>query len=86
MAAYRHRPTEVEAFQWFDTTAVGNTPEWFVKAFENNCVIRNFDGTITVMTTEGSFISREGDFIVKASDNEMYACKPEVFAGLYDRV
>ncbi len=41
---------------------------------------------ITVVTKEGSIYASPGDWIIRGTHNELYPCKPEIFADIYEAV
>lgn len=90
MAKFRKKPVVIEAFrlghdQW---------PEWFHNAHVRNDVTTyNDDGRLSggpdhadIHTLEGTMRADFGDWIIKGVAQEMYPCKPDIFASTYEAV
>jgi hypothetical protein len=84
---YRKRPVVVEAVQWAKLCGDADGPDWWHEA-------RGF-GQITVTqsplcanisTPEGVMRADPDDWIIRGVKGELYPCKPDIFAALYDRV
>lgn len=39
-----------------------------------------------IPTLEGVMIAREGDYIIRGIEGELYPCKPDIFEKTYERV
>ena len=47
---------------------------------------RNKDGSLNIVTLEGTVRANVGDWIILGVKNEMYPCKPDVFTAMYEPV
>jgi len=100
MHLFRKKPVIIEAVQFeslsllegdvyniqFDTTE--SLPKWLRDALLDDKLCPNFkDGKSLVVTTlEGDHIASPGDWIIRGVKNEIYPCKPEIFAMTYEPV
>ena len=88
MGKYKKKPVIVEAFE---LKTGENVPEWFKKATTMGTIIEQkitpIEGTtILIRTLEGEMTAREGDFIIKGVEGEMYPCKKDIFKKTYEEV
>jgi hypothetical protein len=84
----RKKPIELEAFKVPDTLddATGSTPPWVVTAIVAG-KLRPVDfGGVDVDTPTGPTRANVGDFIVQGARGELYPCRAEDFADLYEEV
>ena len=85
MPKFRKKPVIIDAFQW--TGLDCKIPDWF--AGEAQCFatekIENSEYLI-IPTLEGGMRADINDFIIKGIMNEMYPCKPDIFAATYEPV
>lgn len=44
------------------------------------------DGTLEIETLEGVMTAQIGDWIIRGTKGEIYPCKPDVFADVYEPV
>lgn len=54
--------------------------------FVRRHMIKNNDGTLTIVTLEGNMKASIGDFIIKGIAGEFYPCKPDIFEVTYEKV
>lgn len=83
---YRKKPVVIEAFQYRGIlTGIDGAPpvpEWAAKALDDDVLY--FDGTeLMIKTLEGPMHASIDDYIIKGVDNELYACKPDIFERTY---
>ena len=94
---FRKKPVVIEAFQMTRETRVSNRnwPNWLNQAWnierdEEGAVFPTEegtgDGTVSIYTPEGEMLVNFGDWIIQGVENELYPCKPEIFAATYDKV
>ena len=76
---YRKITDEVEAFQY---GREHNIPDW-LDEMVNKDLLFYVDKELYMKTIEGNIHIDEADYIVKDSDGEIYACKPDVFEKTY---
>jgi len=86
---YRRLPLEIEAVQWKgDEIRPNKVPEWLWNAFKNGICFFTFrDGYISglsIETLEGTMMAREGDYIIKGIDGEIYPCQAHIFKRIYE--
>ncbi len=82
MAQFRKKPVVIEAFRF---TGGGSLPGWFVAAAGEKLVI-NFGDHADIHTLEGVMKASDGDWIIRGVKNEIYPCKPDIFAAIYEAV
>lgn len=84
MPKYRKRPVEIEAWRLpmsdSDSRAFDNHDDIVFKR-ENDRIV----GAI-IKTSEGTMTASEGDWIIRGVKNELYPCKPDIFAITYEPV
>jgi hypothetical protein len=69
-------------------------PDWLTDARakaegETGAVYVDADGVLTVLaivTLEGTVYASPGDFVIRGTAGEIYPCKPEIFAAIYDPI
>ena len=57
-------------------------PEWFGSPPREDIT----DEGIIIHTLEGEHLARWGDWIIKGTAGEIYPCKPDIFADIYEPV
>ncbi len=86
MPKYRKKPVEVEAFRF----GIDKPPEWVDQAFK----CRDYDleyhidsvgPSLIISTLEGEMTARQGDYIIKGVEGEIYPCKPDIFEKTYEK-
>jgi hypothetical protein len=87
MPQFRKKPVVIDAMQFTggSCTNEGDVPEWFVAAVLNGTV-RAFPDHVSIGTLEGEMHASPGDWIIKGVKNELYPCKPDIFAATYEAV
>lgn len=93
MAKFRIKPGEIEAVQLQQRIA-GGWPDWFHDAVSCNLIITHNMGkyadgrpaSCDIRTLHGTLRANEGDWIVCGVSGDIYPCKPEVFAQVYELV
>lgn len=88
MGKYKKKPIIVEAFE---LKRYGNIPEWVEEAAKLGKIIQvnvgpNDGIELSVQTLEGTMIAREGDYIIRGIEGEIYPCKREIFKKTYEEV
>lgn len=101
MSRYRKKPIEIEAVQlgwdtWgeiCDFIEVGNLQEGKAQGgyFDGSRFTFTYPGgdpeiALAIPTLEGIMYARQGDYIIKGIQNELYPCKPDIFEQTYERV
>lgn len=89
MTKYRKKPVVIEAME----LTAENREEvaaWCGGHFEPDGVYRMAglvpDGSIDIVTLEGTMTASPGDFIIRGVQGEFYPCKPDIFATTYEEV
>ncbi|MGW7734634.1 hypothetical protein [Bacillus velezensis] len=94
MTRYKKRPIEVEAFEYGT-----DWPDWFHDKVKSSDVV-TYAGIIPssdpferseglwceIKTLEGIMTAKEGDWIIKGINGEIYPCKPDIFKKTYEKV
>jgi hypothetical protein len=84
---FRKKPVVIEAYQIpldRDHTTV-LPPAWLLKAVIDEVIIADLaTGCIHIKTLEGEMVGNPGDWIIKGVKNELYPCKPDIFAASYE--
>lgn len=92
---FRKKPVEVEAVQWDGEILIGGAPEWIAAVGEDleQAPVTVEDGRVAfhgdrlfIGTKEGTMCASPGDWIIKGTAGELYPCKPEIFANIYEAV
>lgn len=82
MATYRRKAIELEALQWTGDNIVE------IVEFCHSCYYyhRNDEPVLMIETLEGTMTASTGDYIIKGIQGEHYACKPEIFNEIYEKI
>lgn len=81
MTRYRKRPVVIEAF----CLGVDPMPDWFCDAISDGKIHTSAEGHCFIETLEGVLRGNAGDYIIQGVKEEIYACKPDIFAMTYER-
>lgn len=90
MAKYRTKPVVIEAIQFSDRISEidGPEPDWYTAARTIDAAdvgsIRYVERRLEIRTLEGVMTASPGDWIVRGVKNELYPCKPDIFAATYE--
>jgi hypothetical protein len=76
---YRKKPVVIEAVQW-----TGDNRDEVLR-FHSGIAWSGTYG-IEIRTLEGIMRADEGDYIICGVKNEVYPCKPDIFAATYEPV
>lgn len=83
MPKYRKKPVVIEAMKNEPLGGGEVAPAWLT----DNAAVRCLpDGSISIRTLEGTMIANPGDWIIRGTKGEIYPCKPEIFAEIYEAV
>lgn len=87
MTQYRKKPVEVFAWQFTGQ----DRPDWpeLIKHHEDTafrCDDQGNTAYIDIHTLEGVMTANIGDWIIQGTQGELYPCKPEIFAEIYEEV
>lgn len=90
MEKYKKRPVVIEAVQWngdnFEEVEKLVEKSNF-KMYEDVFFIQDVDNKhVKIKTLEGNHRAKEGDFIIKGVQGELYPCKPGIFYETYEKV
>lgn len=87
MAKFRKKPVVIDAARWQED---GEMPDWLLAAIKSGTVVMGGEPTsyphAEIITLEGVMRADVGDWIIRGVKNELYPCKPDIFAALYDEV
>lgn len=87
---FRKKPVVIEAFRWTGGPDQIEDPPWICAAIARGEVSFVAPGTpsvqLVIRTLEGSMAANPGDWIIKGVKNELYPCKPDIFAATYEAV
>jgi hypothetical protein len=100
MGLFRKKPVMIEAVQFFGLDVAENgcynihfdtkdaLPKWLRDALVDDVVfpIANGIDNLYVKTRKGLMEAAEGDWIIRGPNNEIYPCKPDIFAMTYEPV
>lgn len=82
MAKYRKKPVVINAWQLpfpdADTVQFYGSP---------NIIFKREGGMIVeavISTLEGTMVASQGDWIIRGWKEELYPCKPDIFAATYE--
>ncbi len=84
---YRKKPVEVEAFH-YEAEKSGSEetqayPQWLMAAFIEGTIYQE-DDNLYIKTLEGTLTVSDGDWIIQGTKGELYPCKPDIFAEIYE--
>jgi hypothetical protein len=79
MAKFRKKPVVIEAWQWRPEVKSGDIPMWLIMA---NYDLDGVD--LLIKTLEGTMRASPDDWIIKGVKEEIYPCKPDIFAATYE--
>lgn len=89
---FRKKPVVIEAVQ-IDKRMDLTSPDWWAQAVQSNQVILHGMGKMTrdmpsvdIPTLEGTMRGDAGDWIIRGVQDELYPCKPDIFAATYEAV
>lgn len=85
---YRKKPVEIEAFQ-YDGDIVYSpdipcVPDWAFAALGDGTMYYEGQGELYIKTLEGDHHVSPGDYIIRGVQDELYACKPDIFEQTYE--
>lgn len=83
MTRYRKRPVVIDAWQ-FKPEGWREVPSWLVEAIDDRRVSGATAGPLSIQTLEGEMKAQVGDWIIRGVADEIYPCKPEIFAATYE--
>jgi hypothetical protein len=76
---FQKKPIRVQAFRW----GIDEAPEWWIDRSENFAFK---DGSVFVITNHGPAEAKQGDYIIRGIEGEIYPCGAEIFEASYDEV
>jgi hypothetical protein len=87
---YRKKPVEVHAHLWTGESDA-QLPPWLQSRIALGHVELLATGSslpvyAAIKTLEGTMTASPGDWIIKGTKGELYPCKPDVFAEVYEPV
>lgn len=86
---FRKKPVVIEAFQYDGDFMYSDgtyyVPEWAVKALKDGVFHFNCS-ELTIETLEGLMHASVNDYIIRGVNDELYACKPDIFEKTYEPV
>lgn len=101
MGRFRKKPVEVEAVQINATDFNGHdwdgnpfneaAPQWLLNALKTGQVYPDTPNSTDyaewrIHTLEGTMLAGPGDWIIRGTAGELYPCKPNIFANIYEPV
>jgi hypothetical protein len=83
--AYRKRPVNVRAWR---ASAMNDAPAWVLDALESGRLSHTdaVTGIFHILTNEGPFSGKAGDWVVKAEDGRIWVTDDRYFRDNYERV
>lgn len=86
MPKFRKKPVVIEAYEFQNKVGEDKRPQWLLDAIHNGSVW--FQGGpspyLTIRTLEGDMRADVGDWIIRGVKQELYPCKPDIFAATYE--
>ena len=80
MGQYRKKPVVIEAVQYDGSIDLAFTGDARVRSAGDG------SGAMEIVTLEGTMRADVGDWIIRGVKNELYPCKPDIFAATYEAV
>ena len=85
MSKFRKKPVVIEAHQFVESDKSTHEQVCFgYPKAEGDTTPHRMDGKYWVPTLEGEHIVTDGDWIITGIKDEIYPCKPDIFAATYD--
>lgn len=93
---YRKRPLVVEAVQLnyqpgqpLSEKQLAALPVWFHEALNKwwlteGRIFHHSNGLLVIVTLEGLVEISPGDYVIQGTKGEIYPCKPDIFAMIYE--
>ena len=81
---YRKKPTEIEAYVFNQKNS--QLPLWALRAFHDRTMFFDDEGTLRIRTLAGLMAASPGDYIIRDAMGEIYACQPDIFNMMYERI
>lgn len=91
MAFFRKKPVVIEAWQFTNSPADLDTPQWLddaLKAWPGPGGARwnRPEPALHIETLEGLVLAMPGDWIIRGVKGELYPCKSDIFEATYEPV
>lgn len=82
----RKKPVIVEAWKLNgdDIEIIEVPPLWVMEAGQAGFLKRHFGGIWEISTLEGSMFARDGDYIIKGVQGELYPIQKKIFEETYE--
>lgn len=87
MPKFRKLPVEIEAMQVpapEDGGAWTALAAWLHSPWQKRVWQFDGEGRVVIVTLEGEHLAQRGDWIIRGVHNEIYPCKPDIFAATYE--
>jgi hypothetical protein len=83
---YRKKPVVIEAVTWdgIYPIDIDKYPYWYCMAFARGILKCSKSNTLLIKTLEREMTATLGDKIIQGVNQEIYACKPDIFEKTYD--
>lgn len=85
MGVYRKKPVDIEAVRFVNGKFEGTVPLWINDNALEGKLYRK-DQSLFIKTLEGEMECKDGDWIIQGVKGEIYPCKPDIFAEIYEPV
>lgn len=82
---FKKKPVEIDAVQFTGDNA-DDIIAWANEGWNGQSRVEVTDAGLVVHTLEGDMIASNDDWIIRGVKNEMYPCKPDIFALTYEAV
>lgn len=80
------KPIEIEFVDYTDSTNIVDLYDWSNDQIELFFNVDSLEKRLYICTLEGYMLVDKGDYIIKGVNNEVYACKPDIFYKTYELV
>jgi hypothetical protein len=80
MTKFRKKPVVIDAFEY----RAGEQRSELARDVIDGRVRYAEDGTMLISTLEGVMTAQPGDWIIRGVKDELYPCKPDIFAATYE--
>lgn len=82
MAKFRKKPVVIDAVLWDgNLETLEQLGCWSLDTTPTQC-LTSFD--LEIETLEGVVTAKVGDYVIKGVQQELYPCKPDIFAATYE--
>ncbi len=84
MPKFRKKPVEIEAVEWKGPESWPAVLAMAPDASDKVFLFDHLSVDLQIRTLEGVMTASPGDWVIRGVKNELYPCKPDIFAATYE--